>query len=244
MSKKRLIMVFIHTILIILINIFSGDWSELSKYGMIYLLYSAFTFICLINIQKNVITPINILYGSFVLFQTGVPIAFFLKEDYSNYYIKLFSSEIVLNAAKYTLWSIEAFSLALLFFLNPYNKKKKNIIFSNVKALNSSKHVFSIARIMFVVTSVVILPLYAYSALLSIRFGFSQEIRSIVATNSFFNLMRAFFFPSFFLLISYEKEHVFTKVSTYIFILVCIFALLSGNLPKISNFICLANSSK
>ena len=229
MNKKRILMVFIHIILIFIINIFAFEETELKGYGMFYLLYSSFTFICLVKIQKKIITPINILYGAFVLFQSGVPIAYFIKENYYNYYITLFPKEIVLDAAKYTLWSIEAFSFALIVFLKTRNIKKKNIIFSKVAALNNDAHVFSIARIIFIVTSIVMLPLYAYVAFLSVRLGFSQEIRSIVASNSFFNLIKAFFFPSFFLLVCYARERTFTKIASYIFILMCILALLSGN---------------
>ncbi len=229
MTRKRLLMFFFHVIIIFIVNLISCDEITIANYGMIFLLYSSFSFLCLVSIQKKIVSPINILYGTFVLFQAGVPIAFFIKENYSNYYITLFSAEMVLAAAKYTLWSIEAFSLTLLLFLDPRSKKKKRIFFSRNAAVNNDTHVFFIARIFFIITAAVILPLYAYVAFLSIRLGFSQEIRSLVATNSFFNLIRAFFFPSFFLLVCYGKEKSFTRVAKYIYVIVCIFALLSGN---------------
>ena len=229
MTRKRLVMVFSHLLIIIVINICFIDSLDLRTYGMVYLLYSIYTLGCLLNIQKKIITPVNILYGTFILFQTGVPIAYFIKENYSNFYMSLFSKELVLNAAKYTLWSIEAFSLIIVMKLNPNYNKRKNIIFSKISAVNNTKYVYSIARIIFIATSIIIVPLYAYVAYLSVQFGFSQAIRSMVATNSFFNLIRAFFFPSFFLLECYGKEFEFTNVAKYLYIITCIFALLSGN---------------
>ena len=109
MTRKRLLMFFFHVIIIFIVNLISCDEITIANYGMIFLLYSSFSFLCLVSIQKKIVSPINILYGTFVLFQAGVPIAFFIKENYSNYYITLFSAEMVLAAAKYTLWSIEAF---------------------------------------------------------------------------------------------------------------------------------------
>lgn len=229
MTKKKLFILFINVFLIFLINLSLNNKLTISGYGSIYLYYSSFIFLCLIIIQKKIITPINILYATFILFQTGVPIAFFVKNDYSNFYMSLFSNSIIISAAKFTLWSIEAFSLTLLIFINSLNKKRKKILFSDFAAVNDSTSVLFVAKMLFIITSVIIVPLYGYVAILSIKFGFSQQIRSMVANNSFFNIIRAFFCPSFFLLICYGKDSNFTKIAKYIFVFICGLALVSGN---------------
>lgn len=215
-------------VIIAIINII-GSSTKISSYGLYITLYASFSGLCLIILQKSIITPINILYLTFILFSAGIPIAYCVNDDYYNYYMSLFSNDTIIKAARYTLWSIQGFSCAMILAINPNSTKKKKIIFSENSAIKDEKYVIFVAKSIFVISSLVTIPLYSYVAYLSVSTGFSQATRAIVASNSLFNLARAFYIPSFFLLCSYGKEVTFTKISKYIFFLTCVLSLLSGN---------------
>ena len=57
------------------------------------------------------------------------------------------------------------------------DKKRKKILFSDFAAVNDSTSVLFVAKMLFIITSVIIVPLYGYVAILSIKFGFSQQNR-------------------------------------------------------------------
>lgn len=228
LSRKKIVILVIQIIMIIIINTM-GIKFNISVYGSIILMYSLISFMCIVNIQKKIITPINILYISFILFQAGIPIAYCINDKYFNYYMLLFSNELIMKAAKYTLWSIETFSMGLIIALKSDVSESKKMLFTNSAAINNQIYVYKMARIIFSLTMVVVVPLYVFVAYLSVSTGFSQVTRSLIASNAIFNLARAFYIPSFFLLVCYGKEKQFTKIAKYIFYFTCILALLSGN---------------
>ena len=228
LAKKKIIIVAFQLIIIFITNLLLIK-PNIESYGLATMIYSVFSFFCICAIQKKVITPVTILYITFVLFQSGILIVKGINPNYYNYYMTLFSSNVLNEAAEYTLWSIQAFSITLVGFLNPNDNKNKKIIFSKCKAVNNKDYVYRIAKILFLITAFVVVPLYAVVAHISLTSGLSQFTRSIVASNAIFNLTRAFYMPAFFLLICYGKEKTFTKIATYIFGLTCLFSLLSGN---------------
>ena len=230
LSKKKVAIVYAQLIAIIVSNVFaSSKEMDIALYGMLFAVYSVFSFSCLVFLQKRLITPINILYMTFILFQTGVPIAYFIDSDYVNPYINLFGNNLVLSAARYTLWSIQAMSLVLVIAINLENNKKKKILFSKIGAINDKRYVYSVAKVMYIATSLIVVPLYTSVAFLTLLRGFSQEIRSLIAANAIFNLVRAFYCPSFFLLVCYGREKSFTKIAKYLFFFTCVMSLVSGN---------------
>lgn len=228
LTRKKIIMVIIQLLLIIFID-FLFDFNKISSYGLLIIMYSIFSLICLSIIQKNIVSPINILYIVFILFQAGIPIVYCLNKDYYNFYMTLFTNQTIIKAVRFTLWSIQAFSITLILCVDVNNIKQKKIIFSNIKVVNNIKYVYKIAMGIFILSTLIVLPLYFGVAYISISMGFSQITRSIVASNALFNLARAFYIPSFFLLVCYGEQKTFTKLAKAIFYITCILALLSGN---------------
>lgn len=226
-EKKRMVLLFIQIILIVLLNLGLIE-NTIESFGKLIILYSLVSFSSIVYIQKKILSPINVLFITFVLFSAGIPIAYGLNNSYYNFYITLFTDKLIINAAKYTLWSIEAFSFTLILMINSSRKKKK-IWFSNNRAMKDNQTVILVSKVLFLLSSSIVLPLYLYVAYLSIRNGFSQETRAIVASNSVLNLARAFYVPSFFLLISYRDHSIFTKIAKNFFIATSILSLLSGN---------------
>ena len=219
LTKKKVAIAYAQLIAIIVSNVFvSSKEMDITLYGMLFAIYSVFSFLCLAFLQKKLITPINILYMTFILFQTGVPIAYFIDSEYVNPYINLFSNNLVLSAARYTLWSIQTMSFVLVVAINLENNKKKKILFSKISAINNKRYVYSVAKVIYIVTSLIVVPLYTFVAFLTLLRGFSQEIRSLIAANAIFNLVRAFYCPAFFLLVCYGKERNFTKIAKYLFL--------------------------
>lgn len=204
-TGKKVIMILMQFVIIICMDLLMTN-NSIGSYGFSILLYSVFSILCLSVLQKKIVTPINILFVTFILFQAGIPIAYSIDGSYSNFYMSLFSSKVINEAGKYTLWSIQAFSFALLLCIDGNAAKKKKIIFSRNPAVNNIEHVYNLSKIVFVLTSMVVVPLYTFVAYLSIVAGFSQQVRSIVASNALFNLSRAFYIPSFFLLVCYGTE--------------------------------------
>ena len=208
-----------------------NSFIELSRFSTVYF---AVSFLMIIIIQKRLLTAINIIYILFILFQMGIPIAYSVNGEYMNGYVSLFNYSILIKAILYSLVSIQLFTISLLLFINNryddrqlfYNKKKK---YFNFEAINDSKYMFSLARLIYFISSIVVIPLYTYVAYLTLKQGFSQEIRSIVAANGLFNLARAVYLPSFFLLLCYKSDncHVIYAKSLFFYTSLC--SLMSGN---------------
>lgn len=193
------------------------------------LIYFVVTLISLCCCQKNYISPISAIYCVYGFFQAGVPFLYALFPNYHNYFIDLFSQELLVKAQFYTLYSLEAFGIAMIFFLKSGNKMyRSSIMFTKRNAVNDEAYVYKISKILFVITGVVMIPLYTTVAVLSIKNGFSQITRSLIAANGLFNLARAMFIPSFFLLIIYGKDKNFTKIAKIVFFYLCVASLLSG----------------
>lgn len=167
LSRKKIVILVIQIIMIIIINTM-GIKFNIGVYGSIILMYSLISFMCIVNIQKKIITPINILYISFILFQAGIPIAYCINDKYFNYYMLLFSNELIMKAAKYTLWSIETFSMGLIIALKSDVSESKKMLFTNSAAINNQIYVYKMARIIFSLTMVVVVPLYVFVAYLSV----------------------------------------------------------------------------
>lgn len=102
------------------------------------------------------------------------------------------------------------------------------MIFTKKKAVNDERYVYAIAKALFICTGMVTVPLYTVVAYLTLKTGFSQVTRALVAANGLFNLARALFIPAFFLLIIYGEDKKFTKFSKLVFFYMCVASLLSG----------------
>ena len=219
---------FIVNIILLIILNFVLPNDTIYDFGLKFVVYSISSIIILSTIQKSILSAINILYVTFVLFQAGIPIAFFLFDGYSNCYISFFSESNILQSCRLTLFSIEILTLSLIIFYKN-NSSKNKTFFTKFQFIENKKFMYKIGNLLFWLSALIVIPLYAYVAFLSISIGFSQETRSIVANNSVFNLSRAFFFPSFFVMLCYGRNAKSYAYAKLIFLLVCILSLVSGN---------------
>ncbi len=226
--KYILIQIFFLLISVISFDLIESS-IEFSFVSFIALIYFLCTICSLVCYQKKFFTAINCFYCVYVLFQIGVPLLYAVIPKYSNPYMSLFSEDILVNALEYTLLSLEIFGLTIFVFLRSGKRNySSRVVFTKKKAVNDERYVYAVAKALFICTGMVTVPLYTVVAYLTLKTGFSQVTRALVAANGLFNLARALFIPAFFLLIIYGEDKKFTKFSKLVFFYMCIASLLSG----------------
>lgn len=181
--------------------------------------------------QKKLVSLINIIYMSYVLFQFGIPIVYAVDPGYSNFYVNLFNITTIFTSAKYSIYSIIIFAMFLSFSLMRAAKNRESkIIFQNCRAMRDEKFVKGAGLIILILSGFVAIPLYTAVALLSIKNGFSQATRGILSISPIFNLARALFMPSCTLVLCYDKRRNACRyIVMALFIIVCVENLIIGN---------------
>ena len=94
-----------------------------SQYGTIICIL---LLILLCYFQKKIVTSLNLVFLAFCLFQFGIPILYAIDQDYNNFYMTLFSDQILEKAAIFSVISIQIFSIGVYLGM-PWNDKKKKI---------------------------------------------------------------------------------------------------------------------
>lgn len=185
----------------------------------------------LVLLQKKLVSLINIIYMSYVLFQFGIPIVYAVDPEYSNFYVNLFDSMTVFKSAKYSVYSIIIFTMFLSFSqMHAAEKRKFKTIFQNCRAMRDVKFVRNAGLIILVLSGFVAVPLYTTVAFLTIRNGFSQATRGMLTISPVFNLARALFMPSCTLILCYDnRRNVCRYIVNVLFIIVCVENLIIGN---------------
>ena len=166
--------------------------------------------------QKRMVTIINIFFLLFCLFQFGIPICFALDKNYYTYHLWNFTDEILVKAAVYTTLSMSLLATSFSVFLAHMKRIPENNLFIRSSALNDNQIVTSVAKTIFILTSLVVLPLYLYVACLSLSHGFSQQIRGLLSSSNLFNIARAFFFCSGILYLCYNSKYQQNKMNKVI----------------------------
>lgn len=129
----------------------------------------------------------------FCLFQFGIPICFAIDENYYTYHLINFNNEILIEASIYTILSMSLLATSLSVMLSHKKRMSGRNLLVKSSAINDKKTVTSVSKTIFMLTSIMVLPLYLYVTYLSLSNGFSQQTRAILSSSNVFNIARAFF---------------------------------------------------
>lgn len=221
----------------LILSLFSIFFCNAEKNFDSFLFICRFVVICIvINFvflyfyQKIFLSSINLIYITFVLFQMGWMFIFFVDKDYTNPYLDLFSWDVLFDSVCFSFVSTQLFCIGIfsyfIFARKPKNGTPK-VFFSSKISKIDSMFIYKVGTTVFLLSAIVVVPLYTYVSYMSICNGFSQVYRGYLSSNGLFNLARAFFFPSFILLLCYadNRRLFFAKI---IFLSVIVEALICG----------------
>jgi len=226
-----LLIIYIVSIPVLFVSARTYNWSNyisLCRLGLSICLVSG---VLIVYQQQQIISAINIIFASFVLFQFGVPMIFAVNANYHNYYLDIFDISVIIPATLYSILSIIAFTLFLsASFLYKKRNSRRKVLLSNNKAINNKKFVRNISLLIFIVSALIVIPLYTVVMLITVVNGFSQETRGLLASSSIFNLGRVLFFSSTMLNICYsEKQSITKKTVEIIFLIAMLETRIIGN---------------
>ena len=226
-----LLIIYIVSIPVLFVSARSYNWSNyisLCRLGLSICLVSG---VLIVYQQQKIISAINIIFASFVLFQFGVPMIFAVNANYHNYYLDLFDISVIIPATLYSVLSIIVFTLFLsASFLYKKRNSRRKVLLSNNKAINNKKFVRNISLLIFIVSALIVIPLYSVVMMLTVINGFSQETRGLLASSSIFNLARVLFFSSAMLNICYsERRSLSKRLVEIVFLIAMIETLIIGN---------------
>lgn len=166
---------------------------DISKYGTIT---SALLWAVNIWVTGSFFSNISFIYLSFVLFQFGIPILYATSSTYTNWYMSLFSESVMRAGAIFTIYSIQMFSLGIIFSRMVYGQNKK-LIFSDRLWVQDDEMVQRAGLILFLFSAVIYFPATLYGAfVLHDRF-------SLPAIGG---LAKQLYFPAAFLLLVYTNN--------------------------------------
>ena len=171
---------------------------------------------------------------AFCLFQFGIPILYAIDQDYNNFYMTLFSDQILEKAAIFSVISIQIFSIGVYLGM-PWNDKKKKIRVLRKTSrktfgerFEENRYIVSqAALILFIITGIVVIPLSLSAAIKSIASGsISIDFRRTLTSNAFLRFMQEFFFPSGLLYLCFSESKNIKKIIKSVYVFVAILMLL------------------
>lgn len=166
---------------------------DISKYGTII---SALLWAVNIWVTGSFFSNISFIYLSFVLFQFGIPILYATSSTYTNWYLSLFSESVIRAGAIFTIYSIQMFSLGIIFSRIVYGQNKK-LVFSDKSWVQDDEMVERAGLILFLFSAVIYFPATLYGAFVL------HERFSLPAIGG---LAKQLYFPAAFLLLVYSKR--------------------------------------
>ena len=202
-----------------------------SQYGTIICIL---LLILLCYFQKKIVTSLNLVFFAFCLFQFGIPILYAIDQDYNNFYMTLFSDQILEKAAIFSVISIQIFSIGVYLGM-PWNDKKKKIRVLRKTSrktfgerFEENRYIVSqAALILFIITGIVVIPLSLSAAIKSIASGsISIDFRRTLTSNAFLRFMQEFFFPSGLLYLCFSESKNIKKIIKSVYVFVAILMLL------------------
>lgn len=182
----------------------------------------------LVRYQKAIVTPVNMFFGTFCLFQFGLPIIYGVNGNYYNFYIELFSRNTLLEAAKYSVISIVVASIAISFALIGRQSSYEIKIGKFERIFNNNKHtVAQAAYFIFIFCAVIILPMTLMAVMTQLASGiYSTANRDVMIGNALLRFVQEFFYSSALLTLCFEEKYkrkLFVKI---VYAIVCINMLL------------------
>ena len=180
--------------------------------------------------QKKIMTIQTLFILLFILFQFGLPIVYAINPEHFSFYINLFSDELLLNAIKYSVISIQFYIIVSTIVISKSNQKEKigkSSKFANV-ILNNSRRVTLAALILFFATAIVSLPVNLLACFHALTSGgpIGDTYRGAMSANGFTRFCQEFFFSSGLLYLCFSNKKFLRRIVSTIYIIVAISMIL------------------
>ena len=197
------------------------------SYGLTSIIVST---VCLGIVQKKVMTELNIYFLSFWLFQFGVPVIYVFRENYNNFYINLFTNEVLNSAAVFSVLSIIITSIGLIIGFqicqNNNRTDRKASKLSNV-ICNNKVIVCSAAFYLFIISALVVLPITGYAAFRQLlNNGYTIASRNVMTQNGLLKFFQEFFYSSGILLIVFDTKKFRRRLVIILYIIASVIMML------------------
>lgn len=228
-GKKQLYIILIElgvlvgTFLYLFIDSPAISFVQYSRFGVCILLFYMILF-CMA--QTKIITIQTLFLTLFILFQFGLPIVYAFDPQHYNFYISLFSEEILKNAAKYTIVATQIYIVVTTIAISnrKSEKKEKKLGKWTKTILNHSKEVEDAALLLFAITAMVAVPVNLWSAVQALTVGgaIGNLYRGAMSANGLTRIFQEFFFSSGLLFLCFSKRKIQKKVVTVLYFIVAI----------------------
>lgn len=223
-STKKIILITINIILIILTYFTLANITDFIKISRIASVLLCINTILIFSNTKKKLTPINIIFICFILFQFGLPILYAVDNSYSNWNIEQFTNDNLVWSVKYTTICIEFFGLGILVSYGK-NKNKKNKLF--ILSDNNSTTIYNVGKTLLLITGPIAFLLGIYVAYLASIYGYNYiKVDTMGIYNSVTRICQELIVPAFLLLIIYatnKKEKNIYIVLALIYSVILIF---------------------
>ena len=77
--------------------------------------------------NRKLLSPLNIIFFCFILFQFGVPFLYAIDSNYSNFYVEQFSNASLIKNTAFSVVCIEAFAFGLLIPKSKENTSEREL---------------------------------------------------------------------------------------------------------------------
>lgn len=188
---------------------------DISRYGTII---SSILWMLNIWITGTFFSNISFIYLSFVLFQFGIPILYATSKTYVSWYLSLFSNDVIISSAVFTIFCIQLFSLGIA-FSKLVSSSERKLIFADKPWVKDNAMVERAGLLLFLFSAAIYFPATLYGAFVL------HERFTLPAIGG---LAKQLYFPAAFLLLTYTKNRSI-KIFVYImFFLECIAGMMTG----------------
>ena len=214
-------------------------------YSFFYFVYGSFSFVkcsrfcvmvlvldfILFFIAQNKIVTVQTLYLMlFVLFQFGLPILYSFNPKHYNFYINLFNEKILVSSVKYTIFAIQIYLIITTCIIA--NQKQTEEIgkvgrYAKV-ILAHPREVEDASLLLFVITSIVTVPVNIWSAVRALTVGspIGNIYRGAMTANGLTRFAQEFFFSSALLYLCFSNKKIKKRTVAIVYIIVAISMIL------------------
>lgn len=226
--QNKQIIIIAYLIILVLSFIFLP---RIDNFRIMCIIGTIISFLLLVlntSYTKSVLTPINVIFISFILFQFGIPILYAIDPNYSNWFIRHISpqSNLIINTL-YSIICIETFAFGL--FISNKDKQNKN---KGLKCLSdeNSNHIILFSKILLVITGIVAIPLGIYVSYLALIHGYNYvKVDAMHIYNGITRFAQEFFVAANILCIIYSKNKKSKIVYMIIALIYSIILIISGS---------------
>lgn len=175
---------------------------------------------------KKLLTPINIIFLCFILFQYGLPILYAIDPNYSNWYLQQMSTSSLINNNFFSIICIETFAFGLIIA----KKKQKEVeVKNNFLSDSNNKMIFSFSKLLLIITGVIAIPLGLYVSYLGIIHGYNYvKMDSMHIYNGITRFAQEFFVAANILCIVFSNNKQSKRTYMILALVYAIILIFSG----------------